>query len=232
MAPLKVLIVLSSHGQLGSTERKTGWYLPEFAHPYYVLSPDVQLTIASPKGGHAPLDPGSAEAFKNDPQCAKFLEEKSALWDNTEKLSTFIGRAKSFDAIFYPGGHGPMFDLVNDSDSIALIREFWESGKIVATVCHGSAVLLNVKLSDSSFLVANTPVTGFADSEEDEINYSQYMPFMLETELNKVSGGKYEKAPTNWESYVVVAKDGRLLTGQNPGSAGDLAKVLLEKLSA
>jgi putative intracellular protease/amidase len=125
-----------------------------------------------------------------------------------------------------------MFDLVNDSDSIALIREFWESGKIVATVCHGSAVLLNVKLSDSSFLVANTPVTGFADSEEDEINYSQYMPFMLETELNKVSGGKYEKAPTNWESYVVVAKDGRLLTGQNPGSAGDLAKVLLEKLSA
>jgi putative intracellular protease/amidase len=125
-----------------------------------------------------------------------------------------------------------MFDLVNDSDSIALIREFWESGKIVATVCHGSAALLNVKLSNSSFLVANTPVTGYANSEEDESNYSQYMPFMLETELNKVSGGKYEKASANWASHVTVAKDGRLLTGQNPGSARDLATVILEKLNA
>lgn len=125
-----------------------------------------------------------------------------------------------------------MFDLVNDSDSIALIREFWESGKIVATVCHGSAALLNVKLSNSSFLVANTPITGYANSEEDESNYSQYMPFMLETELNKVSGGKYEKASANWASHVTVAKDGRLLTGQNPGSARDLATVILEKLNA
>jgi putative intracellular protease/amidase len=125
-----------------------------------------------------------------------------------------------------------MFDIVTDPDSIALIREFWESGKIVSTVCHGSAALLNAKLSDGSYLIAQTPVTGFANSEEDEYNFSQYMPFMLETELNKVSGGKYEKAATNWASHVTVAKDGRLLTGQNPGSARDLGKVILEKLNA
>jgi putative intracellular protease/amidase len=125
-----------------------------------------------------------------------------------------------------------MFDLATDPNSIALIREFWESGKIVSTVCHGSAALINAKLSDGSYLVADTPVTGFANSEEDEINFSQYMPFMLETELNKVSGGKYEKAPENWASHVTVAKGGRLLTGQNPGSARDLAKVILGKLNA
>jgi putative intracellular protease/amidase len=125
-----------------------------------------------------------------------------------------------------------MFDVAVDQDSIALIREFWESGKIVSTVCHGSAALINVKLSDGSYLVADTPVTGFANSEEDEINFSQYMPFMLETELNKVSGGKYEKAHTNWVSHVTVAKEGRLLTGQNPGSARDLAKVIQQTLNA
>lgn len=125
-----------------------------------------------------------------------------------------------------------MFDIANDRDSIALIREFWESGKIVSTVCHGSAALLHVKLSDGSYLVANTPVTGYTNSEEDAINFSQYMPFMLETELNKVSGGKFEKADANWASHVTVGKEGRLLTGQNPGSARDLAKVILEKLNA
>jgi putative intracellular protease/amidase len=121
-----------------------------------------------------------------------------------------------------------MFDIATDSDSIALIREFWESGKIVSTVCHGTAALVNATLSDGSYLVADTPVTGFANSEEDEINFTQYMPFMVETEINKITGGKYEKAAVNWASHIVVAKEGRLLTGQNPGSAGDLAKVILE----
>jgi putative intracellular protease/amidase len=126
-----------------------------------------------------------------------------------------------------------MFDIVNDHDSIALIREFWESGKIVSTVCHGTAALLNVKLSDGSYLLADTPVTGYANSEEDETNFSQYMPFMLETELNKATRGKYEKAAVNWASHVTVAnREGRLLTGQNPGSARDLAKVIQEKLNA
>jgi putative intracellular protease/amidase len=124
-----------------------------------------------------------------------------------------------------------MFDIATDSDSIALIREFWESGKIVSTVCHGTAALVNATLSDGSYLVADTPVTGFANSEEDEINFTQYMPFMVETEINKITGGKYEKAAVNWASHIVVAKEGRLLTGQNPGSAGDLAKVILEKLN-
>jgi putative intracellular protease/amidase len=124
-----------------------------------------------------------------------------------------------------------MFDIATDSDSIALIREFWESGKIVSTVCHGTAALVNATLSDGSYLVADTPVTGFANSEEDEINFTQYMPFMVETEINKITGGKYEKAAVNWASHIVVAKEGRLLTGQNPGSAGDLANVILEKLN-
>ncbi|PMD47676.1 putative chaperone protein HSP31 [Hyaloscypha variabilis F] len=232
MATKNVLIVLSSHDLLGSTGRPTGWYLPEFAHPYYVLAPHVKLTIASPKGGHAPLDPGSVEAFKADPESVEFVQTKSALWENTEKLSTFLGRAKEFDAIFYPGGHGPMYDLATDPDSIALIREFWEAGKIVSTVCHGAAALTHATLSDGSYLVADTPVTGFANAEEDAIDFSQYMPFMLETELNKISGGKYEKAAEDWASHVVVAKEDRLLTGQNPGSARDLAVVILEKLNA
>ena len=123
-----------------------------------------------------------------------------------------------------------MFDLATDSDSMALVREFWESGKVVSTLCHGTVALLNVKLSISSFLLANTPVTGFVNSEEDETNSSGYMPFMFETELNKVSG-KYEKASTNWASHVVVAKDGRMLTGQNLESAKDLAKMILNKLN-
>jgi putative intracellular protease/amidase len=125
-----------------------------------------------------------------------------------------------------------MFDIANDHDSIALIREFWESGKIVSTICHGTAALVNVKLSDGSYLVANTPVTGYTNSEEDETNFSQYMPFMLETELNKITEGKFEKAAVNWASHVTIAKEGRLLTGQNPGSARDLAKVIQEKLNA
>jgi len=232
MAPKNVLVVLPSCGLLGSTGRKTGWYLPELAHPYYVLTPHAKLTTASPLGGHAPLDPGSVEAFKSDPESVEFLQTKSSLWEDTEKISTFLGRAKDFDAVYYPGGHGPMFDIVKDPDSIALIREFWEGGKIVSTVCHGSAALLNAKLSDGSYLIKDTPVTGFANSEEDEYNFSQFMPFMLETELDKISGGKYEKAATNWASHVVVAKNGRLLTGQNPGSARDLAKALLERLNA
>jgi putative intracellular protease/amidase len=125
-----------------------------------------------------------------------------------------------------------MYDLATDPDSIALIREFWEAGKIVSTVCHGAAALTHATLSDGSYLVADTPVTGFANSEEDAIDFSQYMPFMLETELNKISGGKYEKAAADWASHVVVAKEDRLLTGQNPGSARDLAVVILEKLNA
>jgi putative intracellular protease/amidase len=125
-----------------------------------------------------------------------------------------------------------MFDIANDPESIALICEFWDAGKIVSTVCHGSAALVNVKLSSGSYLVADTPVTGYSNSEEDETNYSQYMPFMLETELNKISGGKYEKAAVNWASHVTEAKEGRLLTGQNPGSARDLAELILGKLNA
>jgi putative intracellular protease/amidase len=125
-----------------------------------------------------------------------------------------------------------MFDIAVDNDSIALIREFWESGKIVSTVCHGTAALVNAKLSNGSYLVADTPVTGFANSEEDEINFTQYMPFMIETEINKITGGKYEKAAVNWASHVTVAKEGRLLTGQNPGSARNLAEVILKKLNA
>jgi putative intracellular protease/amidase len=228
----RVLFVLTSHDTMGSSGNKTGWYLPEFAHPYDQLIKVADVTVASPKGGAAPVDEGSVTNFKSDEVCNQFWENKSTLWKNTEKLGSFLGKANEFAAIFYVGGHGPMFDLATDQDSIELIKEFFEAGKIVGAVCHGPAALVNAKLSDGTYLIANAAVTGFSNDEEDSVDLSKYMPFMLETELNKKSGGKYEKASKQWEEHVVVAKDGRLITGQNPSSATAIGKAIAQAISA
>lgn len=229
----KVLIILSSCSSFPSSSppHPTGWYLPEFAHPYNQLSPHASITIASPAGGEAPLDPSSVEASKSDAESTEFLNTQSALWKNTSKLSDFHGKASDFAALFFVGGHGPMFDLADDSASHALVREFWEQGKVVAAVCHGPAALAKVKLGDGRYLVEGSEVTGFTNAEEDQVKLSSAMPFMLEDELRK-NGAKFEKAADPWGEKVVVGKEGRLITGQNPASAAGIGKAVVQAIKA
>ena len=199
---------------------------PEFAHPYQVLAPHAQIIVASPAGGEAPLDPSSVEMFKDDKASTDFLNTKEAIWKSTEKLSKFVGRAQDFDAIFYVGGHGPMFDLATDQNSLQIIREFYEAGRIVSAVCHGPAVLVNAKLSNGKYLIDGALVTGFSNTEEEAVGLASAMPFSLEDELNKASGGKFVKADKDWGEKVVVAKGGKLITGQNPASAAGVGKAI------
>ncbi|MCJ1473716.1 hypothetical protein MMC13_002367 [Lambiella insularis] len=229
MSQPKVLFVLTSHAKMGNTGKPTGWYLPEFAHPYEVLSPHAQITIASPAGGEAPLDPASID--KSDKVSAEFLEHKESLWKRTEKLSSFVGRAKEFDAVFYVGGHGPMWDLATNETSHQVIREFYESGRIVSAVCHGPAALVYAKLSDGSYLIGDSAVTGFSNDEEDAVGSTSAMPFKLEDELNKISNGHFQKAKDAFGEKVVIAKGGKLITGQNPASAKLVGEAIYEAIS-
>ncbi|KAI1100903.1 ThiJ/PfpI family protein [Jackrogersella minutella] len=229
MAP-KVLVVLTSYGLIEGTDKATGWYLPEFAHPYEVLSgKGVEIVTASPKGGVAPLDQGSVEMFKGDPSSAKFLETKSALWEQTAALSAFLGRASEFAALFYPGGHGPMFDLATDEQSIALIREFVAAGKPVAAVCHGPAVLVNVVLPGGKHLLHGKEATGFSDAEEDIVAMTQYMPFSLEAKIS-AAGATYKKAAEPYAPLVLVQDGGKLITGQNPASSVGVGEELAKAI--
>lgn len=194
-------------------------------HPYEALAPHARITIASPDGGRAPLDPASVESFKDDAPCVHYLENKSQLWETTEKLDTFLGRAKEFDAIFYVGGHAPMLDLTDNTSSIKLIEEFYNQGKIVSAVCHGPCAFLNVKLPSGEHLLLNQPVTGFSDTEEEATGLVDQMPFSLQSRLNEVSGGKFEKAQ-DWGARVCEGRQGRLFTGQNPASAGPIGEAI------
>ncbi|KAI5776654.1 class I glutamine amidotransferase-like protein [Geopyxis carbonaria] len=224
-----VLFVLTSHKELGTTGKPTGWYLPEFAHPYHVLAPVTNITVASPAGGEAPLDPASVEGFKADAVSMDFLKQNEATWKETEKLSNFIGKVADFDAIFFVGGHGPMWDLSNSSDSFKLIREFAEADKIVSAVCHGPAALANVKLSDGSYLVNGHEVTAFTNVEEDQVGLTAVMPFLLESVL-KDHGAVFVNAEKPWDEKVVVAKGGKLITGQNPASATGVGEAIKKAL--
>eukprot|EP00999_Lentomonas_sp_LEN2_P000661 NODE_1657_length_779_cov_99.372699_g1608_i0.p1 GENE.NODE_1657_length_779_cov_99.372699_g1608_i0~~NODE_1657_length_779_cov_99.372699_g1608_i0.p1 ORF type:complete len:236 (-),score=46.13 NODE_1657_length_779_cov_99.372699_g1608_i0:14-721(-) len=227
----RILVVLTSHAELGSTGNKTGWYLPELAHPMHVLQEAgvtfTDLTFASPAGGAAPVDPGSVENFKEDPVCKNVLE--AAEWKDalasTKKLTDV--NSGDFDAIFYPGGHGPMFDLATDATSQQLIKEFFEAGKPVGAVCHGPAALVNVKLTDGSYLVKGKKVTCFSNAEEEAVKLMDAMPFPLESKLVE-NGGTYEKAPDMWAAHVVV--DGNLITGQNPNSGTPIGAALAKAL--
>ena len=189
-----------------------------------MLEPKTELVIASPKGGAAPLDPSSVEAFTNDESCKKFLERKE-LWENTKPLKEFLGRASEFDALFYPGGHGPMYDLVDDKDSIQLIQEFYAAGKPVSAVCHGPIVFANVNV-DGKPLVEGRTVTGFTNEEEDQAQLSAAMPFLLEDVL-KSKGANFTKTQA-WGEKVVV--DGQVITGQNPASAHAVGEALLKAI--
>ncbi|KAF7179613.1 hypothetical protein CNMCM7691_008661 [Aspergillus felis] len=176
----KFIFVLSSQSILPSRGTPTGWYLPELVHPYNALASVFDIIVASPEGGEAPLDPYSIEATKEDPECVAFLKEKSHIWKNTVKLQSLLGKAPEFAGIFYVGGHGPMFDLANNEISHALVHEFYESGNVVSAVCHGPAALVNVKLSDGTYLVAGQEVTGLSNAEEDIMQFTKDMPFLCD----------------------------------------------------
>lgn len=225
---MRMLMVLTSHDQLGNTGRKTGFWLEEFAAPYYVFQDaGVQVTLASPKGGQPPIDPKSDLPENQTPAMTRFKQDPEAqkALSHTLKLSNMS--SEDFNAIFYPGGHGPMWDLVDDPDSIALIESFYNSSKPVAAVCHAPAALHRVMYNGVS-IVKGKRVTGFTNSEEEAVHLTNVVPFLVEDELKRL-GGLYEKA-ADWESFVIV--DGRLVTGQNPASSTAAAKALLELLVA
>jgi putative intracellular protease/amidase len=193
-----------------------------------VLKDSVDFIFASPKGGEAPLDPGSKDAFASDEHCASFLQNNMDLVKDTVKLSDLSDdQISSIDAVLIPGGHGPMYDLVSDIDSHRIISTLYESGKYVASVCHGPAAIVDVRLSNGTYLVQGKNVTSFTNTEEDIVQLSDAMPFMLETKLIE-NGASFSKASEPWGSNVVV--DGNLITGQNPASSTALGTKLLQCL--
>ncbi len=224
---LKVLFVLTSHDELGDTGEKTGFWVEEFAAPYYhLLDENVEIKIATPKGGQAPIDPRSQAEASQTEATKRFNNDKEAQKRiaNTVKLSTI--KAEDFDAVFYPGGHGPLWDLAEDKTSIALIESFNAQDKPMAFVCHAPAALKEVKGKDGEPLVKGKKVTGFTNSEEEAVQLTEVVPFLLEDMLAE-KGGKFSKAD-NWSVHVV--EDGNLITGQNPASSKKAAELLLKKL--
>jgi putative intracellular protease/amidase len=224
---MRVLIVLTSHDTLGDTGKKTGFWLEEFAAPYYLLKDaGATITLASPKGGQPPLDPKSdlpenltesTKRFRSDPVAQAELA-------NTKRLEDVS--ADDYDAVFYPGGHGTMWDLPDNPCSIALLEAFIQADKPVAAVCHSPSALVNVRQRDGEYLIKHKRVTGFANSEEEAVGLTEVVPFLLEERLRE-GGGLYSKGP-DWAPYVQV--DGKLVTGQNPASSETAAQALLKLL--
>ena len=225
---MKILFVLTSHDKLGDTGKKTGFWVEEFANPYYtLLDKGATITIATPKGGAAPIDPSSdspdaatadTERFNNDPEAKAKIE-------NTNVLSDI--NPDDFDAVFYPGGHGPLWDLANDVNSIALIEKFNHQEKPIAFVCHAPAALKGVKNTDGTPLVKGKKVTGFTNTEEAAVGLTDVVPFLVEDMLN-ANGGIYSKKE-DWAAYAI--QDGNLITGQNPASSELVVEKLVESLN-
>jgi putative intracellular protease/amidase len=225
----KVLMVLTSHDRLGDTGQPTGFWLEEFAAPYYVLrDAGIDVTLASPKGGAPPVDPKSDDPKAETPAMKRFKGDREAqrALASTVRLSSVA--PDDYDAVFYPGGHGPLWDLAEDRSSIALIEKLYAAGKPVAAVCHGPAVLRHAKAPDGTPLVRGKAVTGFTNTEEAAAGLTDVVPFLVEDAL-KANGGKYSRAE-DWADHTVA--DGNLITGQNPASSESAAKALLERLEA
>ncbi len=224
----KILMVLTSHSELGSSGEKTGFWIEEFAAPYYAfLDSGAEVTLVSPAGGQAPIDPKSELADFQTEDTARFNAdaEAQALIANTGKLKDV--RAENFDAVFYPGGHGPLWDLAENADSIALIESFLEASKPAAAVCHATAAFLNIKDASGAYAIKGKAVTGFSNTEEDAVQLTEVVPFLLEDELTK-RGGDYQKV-ADWNAFAV--QDGLLISGQNPASSTLAAKKLLAAIS-
>jgi putative intracellular protease/amidase len=223
---VKILMVLTSHDQLGDTGRKTGFWLEEGAAPYFVFrDAGVQLTLASPNGGQPPIDPKSDLPENQTPAMTRFKKDEAAqkAFANTVRLADV--KAEDFDTVFYPGGHGPMWDLAESPLSIALLESFYNSGKLIALVCHSPGVLRHVKYQGEP-LVKGKHVTGFTNGEEEEVKLTHVVPFLVEDELLRL-GAIFEKK-ANWQPFAIT--DGRLITGQNPASSTTTAQTLLKVL--
>ncbi|MGI1794866.1 type 1 glutamine amidotransferase domain-containing protein [Acinetobacter variabilis] len=224
---MKILIVLTSHDQLGETGKKTGFWLEELAAPYYTfIDAGADVTLASPVGGQPPLDPKSNEPDAQTETTKRFEADEVAMQAlaNTHKLSEVLNQ--DFDAVFYPGGHGPLWDLANDQNSISLIEQTLQANKPVALVCHAPGVLRDVKNAEGRPIVEGKSVTGFSNTEEDGVGLTDIVPFLVEDTL-KEKGGQYSKAE-DWQ--VHVQQDGLLITGQNPASSAATAEALLKLL--
>ncbi len=221
---MKVLMVLTSHDKLGDTGKKTGFWLEEFAAPYYRFKDaGADIVLASPKGGQPPLDPKSSEADSQTDDTRRFEADPEATAALAKTVRLDSVRADEFDAVFYPGGHGPLWDLAEDQDSVRLIETTLRAGKPVALVCHAPGVLRHVTGEDGTPLVAGRKVTGFANTEEEAVGLTEVVPFLVEDALGKL-GGVYSKAG-DWQPYVV--EDGLLITGQNPASSAPAADALV-----
>ena len=226
---MKILIVLTSHDKLGNTGKKTGFWLEEFTTPYYVLKDaGAEIALASPKGGEPPVDPISDLPENLTLSTKRFHEDRAAQTElaNTRQLADVS--ESDFDTVFYPGGHGPMWDMPDNTASIALIEAFAKRGKPIVAVCHAPIALVNVRGKDCDYLIRGKRVTGFSNDEEDAVGCGEVVPYLLEDRL-KERGAIYSKTD-NWAPYVQV--DGRLITGQNPASAGPAAEALLKLLHA
>ena len=221
---MKIVMVLTSHDQLGSTGRKTGFWLEEFAAPYFVFrDAGVELMLASPKGGQPPVDPKSDLPENQTAAMTRFKKDERAQKDLSQTVKLDTIKSESYDTVFYVGGHGPMWDLAESPVSIALLESFYNSGKVIALVCHSPGVLRHVTYKGEP-LVKGKHVTGFTNGEEEEVKLTHVVPFLVEDELMRL-GAIFEKV-RDWQPHSVV--DGRLLTGQNPASSTGTAQALLK----
>jgi putative intracellular protease/amidase len=224
---MKILFVLTSHSDLGDSGKKTGFWIEEFTTPYYVLADaGVEITIASPKGGQPPADPKSELADAQSDSTQRFYKDNVVIDKVAHSFKLQAIKQDDYDAVFYPGGHGPLWDLANDKTSIKLIEEFYNHQKPIAFVCHAPAALVNVKAENGESLVKGKNVTGFSNTEEESAKLTNVVPFLLEDELKK-NGAHYSKG-NDWTSFV--KQDGLLITGQNPASSKGVAELLLKTL--
>jgi putative intracellular protease/amidase len=225
---MKILMVLTSHDQLGNTGRTTGFWLEEFAAPYFVFKDaGVDLTLASPKGGQPPIDPKSDLPENQTPAMARFKQDTQVQQSLANTIKLADAKSADFDAVFYVGGHGPMWDLAESPVSIALLESFYNSGKPTALVCHSPGVLRHVKFQGEPLVKANR-VTGFTNQEEEAVQLTHVVPFLVEDELNRL-GAKFEKV-ASWHPFSIT--DGHLVTGQNPASSTAAAQALLKLLAS
>jgi len=229
MSTKKILMVLTSHANLGDTGEKTGFWVEEFAAPYYAFKDaGIEVTLATPLGGQAPIDPSSESDDAQTPATLKFYadtETQNAV-ANTHVLSKI--NANDYDAVFYPGGHGPLWDLTENSDSINLIEDFLTANKPVAAVCHATAAFLNIKNSTGEYVIKDKAISGFSNTEEEAVQLTKIVPFLLEDELMK-RGADYQKVD-DWQAFAV--QDGLIISGQNPASSILVAEKLLKHINA
>jgi putative intracellular protease/amidase len=224
---MKILFVLTSHSELGDSGEKTGFWIEEFATPYYVLSDaGADITISSPNGGQPPVDPKSEAADAQTDSTKRFFKDYVLIDKVAHSVKLSEIKFDEYDAVFYPGGHGPLWDLAIDKDSIKLIENFYNHKKPIAFVCHSIAALINVKAENKEPLVKGKHLTSFSNSEEEAVKLTKIVPFLLEDKLKEI--GAIYTSKGNWESYT--QQDGLLITGQNPASSDGVAKLLLKTL--